>query len=142
MQRHVNDHFVKMAKLQFYRTRASYKLLEIDVRYNLLKYGMKAIDIGAAPGGWSQVLAEKLNKEEGENNVIAVDLLKIEPLQGVKFIHGDVKEDNIIEKISNELDYQKADIILSDAVPEFVGEKFVDHINACDLNYVVLNWMK
>jgi len=69
MQRHTNDHFVKMARLQAYRSRASYKLLEIDLRHQILKYGMKAIDVGAAPGGWSQVMAEKLNKGDEENVV-------------------------------------------------------------------------
>lgn len=67
---------------------------------------MKAVDIGAAPGGWCQVLSDKLNQNEGDTNVVGVDLLNIDPLQGVKFIHGDVKEDSIIEKISEELDYK------------------------------------
>lgn len=71
MRRHTNDHFVKMARIQAYRSRASYKLLEIDMRHNLLKYGMTAIDIGASPGGWSQVLAEKLNQAEEDKNVVA-----------------------------------------------------------------------
>ena len=85
MQRHVNDHFVKMSKLQYYRSRASYKLLEIDIRYGLLKYGMKAVDVGAAPGGWSQVLADKLNLDEDESNVVAVDLLKMDAVKGVGY---------------------------------------------------------
>ncbi|CAI2366701.1 unnamed protein product [Moneuplotes crassus] len=142
MRRHTNDHFVKMARIQAYRSRASYKLLEIDMRHNLLKYGMTAIDIGASPGGWSQVLAEKLNETEEDKNVVACDLLPMNYLKGVTFIKGDITKDSIVEKISEALDFNKADLVCSDAVPDFIGEKYVDHISACDLNYMVLGSLK
>jgi len=86
-------------------------LLEIDLRYGLLKYGMKAIDVGAAPGGWSQVLSEKLNNLETDQNVVAIDLLEMPYLKGVHFIHGDIKEDEVVEKISEAFDFNKADIV-------------------------------
>lgn len=111
MERHQRDQYVKLAKLQFYRSRASYKLLEIDIRYQILKYGMKAVDVGAAPGGWSQVLAEKLNKHDDDENVVACDLIRIPHLKGVKFVQGDVRKNEIMEKISEALDFQKADLV-------------------------------
>ncbi len=77
MQRHMNDHYVKQARIQNYRSRASFKLLEMDIRYNLLRSQMKVVDVGAAPGGWSQVIAERVESQPGKETVVAVDLLKI-----------------------------------------------------------------
>ena len=91
---------------------------------------MKAVDIGAAPGGWSQVLSDKLNFTESDTNVVAVDLLRMNPLKGVEFIHGDINEDSVIEKVSQAFDFEKVDIVVSDAVPDFVGEPLLDHVAA------------
>ena len=89
MKEHVNDFFVKQAKKEGYRSRAAYKLIEIVERDHLLKPGMTVVDLGAAPGGWSQVAAEKLG---GKGRVIALDRLQMTPLPGVTFIQGDFCE--------------------------------------------------
>ena len=86
MQRHVNDHYVKQARLQRYRSRSAFKLIEIDQRFNLFKPGMRVIDVGAAPGGWSQVIADRVNSEPGNETVVAADLLDIVKIAGVKFV--------------------------------------------------------
>ena len=86
MDRHVNDEYVKKAKLQSYRSRASFKLLEIDEKVRLFKKGMRVIDVGAAPGGWSQVIAEKVDSTPGSESVVAVDLLQMMPVDGVHFV--------------------------------------------------------
>ena len=91
MQRHVNDHFVKQAKLQRYRSRSAFKLIEIDQRFNLFKPGMRVIDVGAAPGGWSQVIADRVDSVEGEESVVAADLLDMVPIPGVKTVQGDIR---------------------------------------------------
>jgi 23S rRNA (uridine2552-2'-O)-methyltransferase len=75
MERHVNDHYVKQARLQKFRSRSAFKLLEINTRFNLLKPGMRVIDVGAAPGGWSQIIADKVDSQPGSETVVAADLL-------------------------------------------------------------------
>lgn len=86
MDRHVNDEFVKKAKIQAYRSRASFKLMEIDDKHSLLKKGMKVIDVGAAPGGWAQVIAQRTKSKKNMETVVAVDLLEMIGLEGVHFI--------------------------------------------------------
>jgi 23S rRNA (uridine2552-2'-O)-methyltransferase len=86
MDRHVNDEYVKKAKVFSYRSRASFKLIEIDEKLRLLRKGMRVIDVGAAPGGWSQVIAEKVESTKGHECVVAVDLLEMLPVDGVHFV--------------------------------------------------------
>ena len=93
MDRHVNDHYVKQAKLQKFRSRSAFKLLEINTRFNLLKPGMRVIDVGAAPGGWSQIIADKVESEQGNETVVAADLLEMTPLAGVKFVQGNISDE-------------------------------------------------
>ena len=81
--------------MQSYRSRAAFKLMEIDQKHKLLKSGMRVIDVGAAPGGWSQVIAEKVDSKPGLETVIAADLLSMQPIDGVRFVQGDVQEQAI-----------------------------------------------
>src|SRR5512147_885375 len=96
MKEHVNDPFVQLAQKEGYRSRAAYKLLEIDERDHLLKPGMVVVDLGATPGGWSQVAAGKIG--DG-GKVIALDLLPLQPLARVQFIQGDFREDSVLAKL-------------------------------------------
>ncbi len=96
MKEHVNDFFVKQAKKEGYRSRAAYKLIEIVERDHLLRPGMTVVDLGAAPGGWSQVAAAKLG---GKGRVIALDLLEMAPLPGVTFIQGDFREPLVLTEL-------------------------------------------
>ena len=86
MDRHVNDEFVKKARIMRYRSRATFKLIEIDDKHNILKAGMKVVDVGAAPGGWSQIIADRVSSMKGQETVVAVDLLKMQPYDGVTVI--------------------------------------------------------
>ena len=99
LKRHLKDEFVKKSKLEKYRSRAAYKLLEIDKKYNLLKSCNSAIDLGAAPGSWSEVLLEKLNSPQ---KIIAIDLLEVKPLKNVEIIKGDKTNNSIVKRT---LDY-------------------------------------
>lgn len=101
---------------------------------------MYVIDVGAAPGGWSQVIAERTGSTKGKETVISVDLLEMAPIDGVHFIQGDIEDENVQEKISKKLDYNLADFVCSDAVPDFVGTRFVDHMKAVYLNNLIVDF--
>ncbi|MGH8762911.1 MAG: RlmE family RNA methyltransferase [Nitrosospira sp.] len=118
MKEHVNDFFVKQAKKEGYRSRAAYKLIEIAERDHLLRHGMTVVDLGAAPGGWSQVAAEKLG---GKGRVIALDLLEMAPLPGVTFIQGDFREAIILMELKKNLGNYPLDLVISDMSPNISG---------------------
>jgi 23S rRNA (uridine2552-2'-O)-methyltransferase len=121
LRRHVSDPYVKEARKQGYRSRAAFKLLEIDKRESILKPGKTVLDLGAAPGGWSQVAAEKV-KPGGK--VTAVDLLEIAPISGVTILKGDFREVSI---------EGSADVVLSDVAPNLSGIPNVDQARLLDL---------
>jgi 23S rRNA (uridine2552-2'-O)-methyltransferase len=125
LRRHVTDTYVRQAKEAGYRSRAAYKLLEIDKRDKLLKPGMRVLDLGAAPGGWSQVAAEKV-KPGGK--VVAVDLLEVKPIQGVTIFEGDFREADLEGALGG-----KADVVLSDMMPNITGVALVDQARAAQL---------
>lgn len=118
MKEHVNDFFVKQAKKEGYRSRAAYKLLEINDKDHLLKSGMSVVDLGAAPGGWSQVAANKVGKK---GKVIALDLLAVDPLPGVTFLQGDFREEAILAVLKNYLLDSKLELVISDMSPNISG---------------------
>ena len=122
LRRHVTDPYVRKAKAQGYRSRAAFKLLEIDSKEKLLKTGMTVVDLGAAPGGWSQVAAKKVGPA---GRVIAIDLLEIAPISGVTVIRGDFRE-----KLPPDL---KADALLSDLSPNLSGIANVDQARLAEL---------
>lgn len=121
LRRHVTDPYVRKAKAQGYRSRAAFKLLEIDSKEKLFRPGMTVIDLGAAPGGWSQVAAEKV-KPGGR--VIAIDLVDIAPISGVTVLKGDFRQVSIDAK---------ADVVLSDASPNLSGIANVDQARLLEL---------
>jgi len=123
MREHINDPFVQQAQKDGYRSRAAYKLLEIDAKDHLLKPGLVVVDLGATPGGWCQVVAKKL----GENGkIIALDLLPLDPLRGVEFIQGDFRDEEVLKKLENSLQGKPVGLVISDMAPNFSGVSAVD----------------
>lgn len=142
MQRHVSDEYVKKAKMQKYRSRAAFKLIELNERFNLFKPGMRVIDVGSTPGGWCQVIADRVDSPSRKPTVVGADLIKMQPVEGVGFVQGDITKNEIQEKISEMLDFQKAHVVTSDAVPDFMGDRFVDHMKAVRLNEEVIQFCR
>lgn len=135
MKEHVNDFFVKQAKKDGYRSRAAYKLLEINERDHLLKTGMTVIDLGAAPGGWSQIAANKVGQR---GTVIALDLLEIAPLPGVICLQGDFREDAMLKVLENHLQGNMPDLVISDMAPNMSGIAVSDQARSMHLAELAL----
>jgi len=127
LKRHLKDEFVKKSKLEKYRSRAAYKLLEINKKYNLLKSCNSAVDLGAAPGSWSEVLLEKLNSPR---KIIAIDLLEVKPLKNVEIIKGDFTSRDFANILQKEGPFN---LILSDASPNLTGNKTADFLQSLEL---------
>lgn len=125
LRRHVTDAYVRQAKEAGYRSRAAFKLLEIDARDRVLKPGMTVLDLGAAPGGWSQVAAKKVLPG---GKVVAVDLLEVAPIQGVTILKGDFREADLAAALGG-----KVDVVLSDMMPNATGVPLVDQARAAQL---------
>ena len=121
LERQLNDPYVDRAKSQGYRSRAAYKIIEIDQKANILKKGMKVVDLGSAPGGWSQVAAQK------GCTVVAIDLLPVDDIPGVDFVQMDFMDDAAPDKLKGMLG-GLADVVLSDMAPNTMGHKQTDHI--------------
>lgn len=135
MAEHVNDFFVKQAKKEGYRSRAAYKLIDIAERDHLFRPGMIVVDLGAAPGGWSQVVVERIGKH---GKVFALDLLEMSPLPGVTFIQGDFSEEMILEKLKSSLGKCPIDLIISDMSPNISGVGVSDHARSTYLAELAL----
>jgi 23S rRNA (uridine2552-2'-O)-methyltransferase len=130
LRRHVSDPYVQRSKRDGYRSRSAYKLTEIDDRDKLLKPGMVVVDLGSAPGGWSQVLAKRLGAGAA---VVAIDLLAMEPVAGVTFLQGDFTAESGLAALGNALNGRKADVVLSDMAPNFTGIAVSDQARTLDL---------
>ena len=127
LERQLNDPYVARAKREGYRSRAAYKLIEIDDKYHFLKPGMRVIDLGAAPGGWSQTAAARVKSGDGRGRVIAIDILDLEPLAGVEFLQMDFLDPAAPEKIRAMLG-GRADVVLSDMAANATGHRKTDHL--------------
>ena len=127
LQRQLNDPYVAQAKRDGYRSRAAYKLIEIDERYHVLKPGLRVLDLGAAPGGWSQVAAKKVGVTGGKGKIVGIDLLPIDPLAGVQFEVMDFLDPDAPERLKA-LMGGPADLLLSDMAANTTGHKQTDHI--------------
>ncbi|MFL6608780.1 MAG: 23S rRNA (uridine(2552)-2'-O)-methyltransferase RlmE [Pseudomonas sp.] len=123
LQEHFNDPFVKMAQKDGYRSRASYKLLEIQERDRLIRPGMSVIDLGAAPGGWSQVTSRLIG---GQGTLIASDILEMDSIPDVTFIQGDFTEDSVLAQILEAVGKNEVDLVISDMAPNMSGLASVD----------------
>lgn len=127
LERQLNDPYVARAKSEGQRSRAAFKLAEIDDKYHLLKPGARVVDLGAAPGGWSQVAAKRVGAAGGRGRVVAIDLLDMEPLVGVDFAQLDFLADDAPERIKAMLGGQ-ADVVLSDMAANATGHRKTDHL--------------
>ena len=132
LERQLNDPFVAKAKSEGYRSRAAYKLIEIDDRRRLLKPGGRIVDLGAAPGGWAQVAAERVQSRDGKGRVIGIDLLDIEPIAGVEFRVMDF-HDAESPKILREWLGGRADGVMSDMAANATGHRKTDHLRIIGL---------
>ncbi len=133
MKEHLDDHYVKQAHKDGYRARAAYKLIEINEKSKLIKSGMTVVDLGSAPGSWSQV-AGRIVGDKGV--VIASDILSMDKLENVTFIQGDFREQHVFDKIMAEVAGRQVDVVLSDMAPNTSGNKVVDQprmIYLCEL---------
>ncbi|NVM03866.1 MAG: RlmE family RNA methyltransferase [Candidatus Helarchaeota archaeon] len=138
IKKHRNDYYYKKAKADKYKSRAAYKLLEINKNFKILKNAKVIIDLCCAPGSWLQVLKRKLTEQENIS-IIAVDLVNIDVSEDyIKFIKGDITQDTIISELNNELP-RPADLVISDCSPKLIGAKDTDHarqiyLAECSLN--------
>jgi len=143
LREHVNDTYVQRARAEGYRSRASFKLMEIDDRDHLIRAGEVVVDLGATPGGWSQVAAKRM---QGKGRVIALDLLEMEPLHGVEFIQGDFREEDVLRQLEAMLAGHKVGLVLSDMAPNMSGILLSDQARVMHLAELGLefsrNWLK
>ena len=143
LREHVNDTYVQRAKAEGYRSRASFKLMEIDDKDHLIRSGEVVVDLGATPGGWSQVVAKRM---KGKGRVIALDLLEMDPLHGVDFIQGDFREENVLQQVEKMLAGEKVGLVLSDMAPNMSGILLSDQARVMHLAELGLefsrNWLK
>ena len=123
LQRQLNDPFVKKAHELGYRSRATFKIIEIDDKFHIFKKGKKVVDIGSAPGGWSDIAVKRV----GKGNVVAIDILNMKPIEGVHFKQIDFNEDEAKEFLTTALE-GKADVVISDIAPNTTGNANVDHL--------------
>jgi 23S rRNA (uridine2552-2'-O)-methyltransferase len=133
LERQLNDPYVVAAKREGYRSRAAYKLAEIDSKYQFLKPGLRVIDLGAAPGGWSQVSAERVRSAEGKGQVVAIDYLGMEPLAGVDILKLDFTDPAAEARLKARLRDGHADVVLSDMAAPTIGHKSTDHLRIMGL---------
>lgn len=135
-ERQERDPFVVRARSEGWRSRAVYKLEQIDRKEKLLKPGMVVVDLGAAPGSWSQYITEKL---DGRVRIIALDLLEMDALPSVEFIQGDFREDEVLQKLEATLGEERADLVMSDMAPNISGNRSVDQPRAMYLAELALD---
>ncbi|MBD8880961.1 MULTISPECIES: 23S rRNA (uridine(2552)-2'-O)-methyltransferase RlmE [Rhodanobacter] len=143
LREHFNDVYVKKAQAEGVRSRAVYKLEELIDRDRLLKPGMAVVDLGAAPGGWSQLVRQRLGDS---GKVFALDILPMQSIAGVDFLQGDFREETVVQALEARLEGQKLDLVLSDMAPNMSGVALADQIRAMALAELALDfsrqWLK
>jgi 23S rRNA (uridine2552-2'-O)-methyltransferase len=139
LKRHVNDPYVHRARAHGYRSRAAYKLIEIAKRDGLGRPGDAAVDLGAAPGGWAQALAERVGRS---GRVVAVDLLEIAPIPGVTIVRGDFREEAVVRRLEDALTGRKLDLVVSDMAPNLSGVRATDQARSIHLCELALEFAK
>ncbi|MFZ2103508.1 MAG: RlmE family RNA methyltransferase [Oricola sp.] len=132
IERQINDPYVQRAKAEGMRSRAAYKLIEIDDKHNILKKGDRVIDLGAAPGGWCQVAARKTGSTNEDKRIAAIDYLEMAPIPGVEFLQMDFLDDDAPQKLIEALG-GKPDVVLSDMAAPTIGHRQTDHIRTMHL---------
>jgi len=138
LERQLNDPYVKKAKADGYRARSVFKIIEIDDKIKAMKPGAIVVDLGAAPGSWTQIAVERTKSLEGKGRVIATDILPMDELPGCEFLQGDFTDNAVFEELLGMLDNKKVDVVLSDMAANTTGQKSIDHIRTVYL--VELAW--
>jgi 23S rRNA (uridine2552-2'-O)-methyltransferase len=141
LERQLNDPYVARAKREGYRSRAAFKLLEVDDRYHLLKPGQRVVDLGAAPGGWSQIAAARVGSRDGKGRVVGIDLLEIEPMPGVEFIQLDFLDETAPQRLIDLLG-GPADVVMSDMAANTTGHKKTDHLRIIGLAEAAIHFAR
>ncbi|MBL8481518.1 MAG: 23S rRNA (uridine(2552)-2'-O)-methyltransferase RlmE [Rhodocyclaceae bacterium] len=139
LHEHVTDHWVKRAKAEGWRSRAAFKLMEIDRRDRLLRSAMTVVDLGAAPGGWSQVAAKAVG---AQGRVVAVDLLPMQAIAGVEFIDGDFNSDAVLARVQESVGNRPVDLVMSDMAPNISGIAATDQARALHLCELALEFAR
>jgi len=139
LEEHFSDPFVRQAKDQGLRSRAAFKLEEIDRAEKLIFPGAAIVDLGAAPGGWSQYAARRLG---GHGHVFALDLLPMDAVPGVSFLQGDFREQPILDELLKQLGGRRVDLVMSDMAPNITGVDVVDQARAADLEALALDFSR
>ncbi|MFT6835681.1 MAG: 23S rRNA (uridine2552-2'-O)-methyltransferase [Francisellaceae bacterium] len=137
LDEHFADAYVKQSKIDGYRCRAAYKLIELNNKYNLITKGMTIVDLGSAPGSWSQV-ASNIVSDKG--NVFALDILEMDPIVNVDFIRGDFTEDEPYQELLSKVENKKIDWVISDMAPNISGNKTTDQIRSLYLVEIAVDF--
>lgn len=136
LQRQLNDPYVAMAQDDGYRSRAAYKILEVDEKFNIFKNDQIIVDLGAAPGGWAQVATKRVNN----GKIIGIDLQEVEPMAGATFLQGDFTEDEALDSLNEVINNKKIDVVLSDMAAASCGHTQTDHIRIMALCEIALDF--
>ena len=139
LKRHVSDPYVHRARAEGYRSRSAYKLIEIAKRDRLARPGDHVVDLGAAPGGWAQALAERVGRS---GRVIAVDLLEIAPIPGVTIVRGDFREETVLRRLDDALEGRQLDLVVSDMAPNLSGVSATDQARSMQLCELALEFAR
>lgn len=137
LREHFDDHYVKKAQKEGYRSRATFKLEELDKKDKLIRSGMAVVDLGSAPGGWSDYALRKVGDK---GTVVALDILPMTPLTGVHFIEGDFREDAALDELNAVLNGQQIDLVLSDMAPNITGVDSIDQPSSMYLVELALDF--
>ena len=145
LQDHANDPYVKLAQREGYRARAAYKLSEIDEQFKLLRPGQLVVDLGSTPGAWSQYIRRKFaagGAAVGELNgrIVALDILEMEPIEGVHFIQGDFREDAVLAELNAAVNNEPVDVVVSDMAPNLTGVTVTDTARVAHLVELALDF--
>jgi len=142
INRHIRDKYVVRAQADQYRTRAAYKIRQMDDRFSFFRKNQIVVDLGCFNGGWSQVAIERTYASSSDSKVIGVDLLQTDPLDHLTFIKGDAGDPEIILKVLSELGEKKADVLCSDMAPKMIGVKQDDHLASAELSLLAGAFME
>ncbi len=139
LKEHFDDEYVKRAQKEGYRSRAVFKLEELNDKDRFIRHGMVVVDLGAAPGGWSQYAIKQVGDK---GRVFALDILPMEPLKDVEFIEGDFREQEVLDQLTRQLDDRKVDLVMSDMAPNISGMKAVDQPRVMYLAELALDFAR
>ena len=136
------EHYYRLAKRENYRSRAAYKLKQLQFRFNVIHPGWLVVDLGASPGGWSQVAAELVSQRGMKGNVVAVDIARMKPIEGVTILRGDMRKVETAAAVQKALGDRNADTVISDMSPDISGTYSVDHARSVELSEVALDFAR